>query len=67
MRSIDSLSRRGLVAGLVIGVIVAAGSWLAAREHQPAPLGSDLTNGKWLWGDGTLAALNERSEDRRAP
>src|SRR5437879_11830423 len=35
MRIADSLSRRALYAGLIIGVLVATGSWLAAREQQP--------------------------------
>ena len=25
---------------------------------EGTPLGSDLTKGKWLWGDGSLAAIN---------
>src|SRR6266850_8420157 len=36
MRITDSLSRRALYAGLIIGVLLATGSWLAAREQQPA-------------------------------
>ena len=50
MRIIRSLSRRAVGATLIIGLLLATGSWLA-------PLGSDLTKGKWLWGDGSLAAF----------
>src|SRR5882724_9271191 len=35
MRIADSLSRRALYAGLIIGVLLATGSWLAVRAQQP--------------------------------
>jgi glucose/arabinose dehydrogenase/mono/diheme cytochrome c family protein len=36
MRIIRSLSRRAVGATLIIGVLLATGSWLAAREQKPA-------------------------------
>jgi catalase len=27
------------------------------RDAEGTPLGSGLTKGKWLWGDGSLAAI----------
>jgi mono/diheme cytochrome c family protein len=35
-------------------------------DAKGTPLGSDLTSGKWLWGDGSIAALT-RTITRGAP
>lgn len=35
MRIANSLSRRSLGATLIIGLVLATGSWSAAREEQP--------------------------------
>lgn len=57
----EATVRRGLVAVLLFGLVVAAGAWLVTAQPQTGQAAPEITGGPWINSEPlTLGALRGR-------